>query len=79
LELLLWRWNTTAQTASALMILDKVRDRLKAERVRGHQIGFSAGDAYLAVHGDSEAALKEVDEAMYADKATKPGGRRRAG
>jgi diguanylate cyclase (GGDEF)-like protein len=59
--------------------LDKMRDRLKFERVRGHQIGFSAGYAYLPVHGDSEAVLKEADEAMYADKATKPGGRRRTG
>lgn len=116
MELLLWRWSTTAQIASALMIavffivltrsvrrselqlwvnawlanlaalavtvihrLDTVRDRLKAERVRGHQIGFSAGHAYLAVHGDSEAAMKAADEAMYAEKARKPGGRRRTG
>ena len=59
--------------------LDTVRERLKVDLVRGHQIGFSAGFAYLAVHGDSEAAMKEADEAMYTDKATKPGGRRRAG
>jgi diguanylate cyclase (GGDEF)-like protein len=59
--------------------LDKVRERLKAERVRGHQIGFSAGHAYMPVHGDSEAAMKAADEAMYAEKALKPGGRRRAG
>ena len=69
----------SAQPEQVVERLDKVRERLKAERVRGHQIGFSAGYSYLAVHGDSEAALKEADEAMYADKATKPGGRRRAG
>jgi hypothetical protein len=31
----------------------------------------------MPVHGDSETALREADQAMYADKATKPGGRRR--
>lgn len=68
-----------AQPGQVTDRLDAVRERLKAERVRGHQIGFSAGHAYMPVHGDSEAALREADEAMYGDKATKPGGRRRAG
>jgi diguanylate cyclase (GGDEF)-like protein len=67
----------SVQPAQVTDRLDKVRDRLKYERVRGHQIGFAAGSAYMPIHGDSEAALKEADEAMYADKATKPGGRRR--
>lgn len=68
-----------AQPEQVIHRLDKVRDRLKAERVRGHQIGFSAGHAYLAVHGDSEAAMKAADEAMYEEKARKPCGRRRTG
>jgi hypothetical protein len=33
----------------------------------------------MPVHGDSEAAMKAADEAMYVEKAKKPGGRRRAG
>ncbi|HMC75922.1 MAG TPA: GGDEF domain-containing protein [Vicinamibacterales bacterium] len=69
----------SAQAAQVTERLDKVRERLKAERVRGHQIGFSAGSSYLAPHGDAEAAMKAADEAMYVDKAAKPGGRRRAG
>jgi diguanylate cyclase (GGDEF)-like protein len=69
----------SAQPAQVTERLDKVRTRLKAERVRGHQIGFSAGSSYLAPHGDAEAAMKAADEAMYVDKAAKPGGRRRAG
>ena len=68
-----------AQPAQVVERLDTVRERLRNERVRGHQIGFSAGSAYLPVQGDSEAAMKAADEAMYADKALKPGGRRRAG
>jgi len=69
----------SAQPEQVIHRLDKVRERLKVERVRGHQIGFSAGHAYLPIHGDSEAAMKAADEAMYAEKALKPGGRRRAG
>jgi diguanylate cyclase (GGDEF)-like protein len=68
-----------AQPEQVIHRLDKVRERLKVERVRGHQIGFSAGHAYLPVHGDSEAAMKAADEAMYAEKALKPGRRRRTG
>jgi diguanylate cyclase (GGDEF)-like protein len=67
------------QPAQVVERLDKVRERLRNERVRGHQIGFSAGSAYLPAHGDADAAMKAADEAMYADKALKPGGRRRAG
>ena len=67
------------QPAQVADRLDMVRDWLKTERVRGHQIGFSAGHAYMPVHGDSEAALREADEAMYADKAKQSDGRRRAG
>lgn len=69
----------SAQPDQVIARLDKVRERLKAERVRGHQIGFSAGYACMPVRGDSEAAVKAADEAMYAEKAMKPGGRRRAG
>lgn len=54
--------------------LDVMRERFKTERVHGHQLAFSAGYAYLARHGDSEAAMKAADEAMYRDKATKPSG-----
>jgi diguanylate cyclase (GGDEF)-like protein len=67
-----------AQPAQIADRLDVVRERLRTGRVRGHQIGFSAGHAYLPVHGDSEAALIAADEAMYADKATKLEARRRA-
>jgi len=67
-----------AQPAQIADRLDTVRERLRTERVRGHQIGFSAGHAYLPIRGDAEAALKAADEAMYADKATQPGARRRA-
>jgi diguanylate cyclase (GGDEF)-like protein len=66
-----------AQPAQVIDRLETVRDRLKFDRVRGHQLGFAAGSAYMPIHGDSEAALREADEAMFADKATKPGGRRR--
>ena len=69
----------SAQPDQVIVRLDKVRERLKAERVRGHQIGFSAGYAYMPVQGDSEAAMRAADEAMYVEKAKKPGGRRRAG
>src|SRR6185437_15319535 len=37
--------------------LDTVRARLKTESVHGHRIAFSAGHAYLPVHGDTEATL----------------------
>ncbi len=59
--------------------LDTVRERLRTDRVRGHQVGFAAGYSYRPIHGDADVALKEAGEAMYADKPTKPGGRRRAG
>jgi GGDEF domain-containing protein len=68
-----------AQPAQVVERLDTVSEHLKNERVRGHQIGFSAGSAYLPVRGDTEAAMNAADEAMYVDKALKPGGRRRAG
>jgi diguanylate cyclase (GGDEF)-like protein len=66
-----------AEQAQVVERLDVVRERLKHERVRGHQIVFSAGHAYLAVHGDGEAAMKAADEAMYREKDLKPGGRAR--
>lgn len=48
--------------------LEQVSTRLKFERVRGHEIRFSVGHAYLAVHGDADDAMKAADERMYAEK-----------
>ena len=63
-----------AEPTQVVNRLDVMRERFKTERVHGHQLAFSAGYAYLARHGDSEAAMKAADEAMYRDKATKPSG-----
>jgi diguanylate cyclase (GGDEF)-like protein len=63
-----------AQGAEPSQIVDRVetvRARLKIESVHGHRIEFSAGHAYLPVHGDTEAALKAADEAMYVQKTAK--------
>jgi hypothetical protein len=69
MELLLWRWSTTAQTASLLMIA--IFFVVLARAIRRPELQ-TVVKAWLA-------KLQAADEAMYADKATKPGGRRRAG
>ena len=51
--------------------IDQVTARLKAEPVRGHEIRFSVGHAFLPVHGDADAAMKAADERMYVQKAAR--------
>jgi diguanylate cyclase (GGDEF)-like protein len=51
--------------------VDFLRERLELDR-GGAQIAFSAGHAYMPVHGDPDVALKAADEAMYREKANKP-------
>jgi diguanylate cyclase (GGDEF)-like protein len=58
--------------------VELMRERLKFDRGDLPPIRFSAGHAYLAPHGDGEAALRAADEAMYRDKATAPTRTRRA-
>jgi hypothetical protein len=45
-------------------------------REDGPPIRFSVGYAYLAAHGDGEAALRAADEAMYRDKTAEGSVRR---
>jgi diguanylate cyclase (GGDEF)-like protein len=69
-----------AQAADPAQVLDRVermRERLKFERADGPPIRFSVGHAYLAANGDSEAALRAADEAMYREKSVS-GGRLRS-
>jgi diguanylate cyclase (GGDEF)-like protein len=58
----------SADPAQVLDRVDSVRERLKFECTDGPPIKFSVGHAYLPVNGDSEAALREADEAMYREK-----------
>jgi diguanylate cyclase (GGDEF)-like protein len=70
-----------APAAEPEQVLDRiegVRERLKFERTDGPPIKFSVGHAYLPINGDSEAALREADEAMYREKEGS-GGRLRSG
>ena len=57
-----------AEPAEVLGRVEQLRDRLRLDRGEGPPIRFSAGHAYLPVHGDGEAALREADGAMYRDK-----------
>ena len=63
-----------AQGVEPPQILDRVEEvvgRLKAEPVRGHEIRFSVGHAFLPINGDADAAMKAADERMYRHKAAR--------
>jgi GGDEF domain-containing protein len=56
--------------------VQQLRARLAGVRSDGPEIRFSVGHALLPALGDADAdadaALREADEAMYRDKASKP-------
>ena len=58
----------SADPAQVLDRVERLRERLKFERSDGPPIRFAAGHAILEIDGDSEAALKAADEAMYREK-----------
>jgi len=58
--------------------LDQVRARLRFDRGSAPAITFSAGHAFLPVHGQPDEALRAADEAMYREKAAKQRRRGRA-
>jgi diguanylate cyclase (GGDEF)-like protein len=61
-----------ARSADPTQVADRVerlRERLKFERADGPPIKFSVGQAHLPANGDSEAALRAADEAMYREKS----------
>jgi diguanylate cyclase (GGDEF)-like protein len=66
----------SAEPSQILGHIERLRERLKFERADGPAIRFSAGHAYLPVHGEPEATLRAADEAMYREKALKTSGMR---
>ena len=58
--------------------LDPLQARLRFDRAGAPAITFSAGHAYLPVHGRPEDALRAADEAMYRDKTANQKRRSRA-
>lgn len=62
-----------AEPAEVLERVERMRERLKFERADGPPIRFSAGHAYLPIHGEAESALRAADEAMYRDKGRRSG------
>ncbi len=60
-----------AEPAQVLDRIDRVRERLRFDTAGGPRIAFSVGYSYLPVKGDTEAALRAADAAMYENKASK--------
>jgi len=52
----------------ALARVDRIRERLRFERVAGPDIHFAAGHCQLPVGGEPEEALRAADAAMYQAK-----------
>jgi diguanylate cyclase (GGDEF)-like protein len=61
-----------AEPAQVLGRVDQLRERLRTARDAGPEIRFSVGHAHLPAFGDSEAAIRAADEAMYRDKSAQP-------
>ena len=59
-----------AEPPQVLGRVELLRERLRAARAEGPEIRFSVGHAHLPPGGDTEAAIRAADEAMYRDKAT---------
>jgi diguanylate cyclase (GGDEF)-like protein len=60
------------EPAQVMDRVEQLRARLAGVRGDGPEIRFSVGHALLPALGDADAALREADEAMYRDKASKP-------
>lgn len=60
-----------AEPPQVLEHVERLRERLSRQRAEGPEIRFAVGHAFLAAHGDGEAALRAADAAMYADKAAR--------